>query len=254
MNQTNKALHGAMEDLHHIRSVLDGPAALRPLAPYFLCTGVVWLTYAVIMASITVPDTLGYLWPNVSAFVFESFGALTMVVYDYGKWVIWAFLLVQCGLWQREKTAQALTGTARRSLTTWQVFLLLYLVFVIALEVARGAATNEVQMLSEGMFYFWQTAGLLQNALPILFPALPLILMGNQLEDKALSLWGWLSLVWGVALVAISLYGLSLNGTMMETGLLLVSTFLSLLMGFLAPIGLLLTAWRLGRKGEYHET
>jgi len=36
----------------------------------------------------------------------------------------------------------------------------------------------------------------------------------------------------------------------METGLLLVSTFLSLLMGFLAPIGLLLAAWRLGRKGE----
>ena len=38
--------------------------------------------------------------------------------------------------------------------------------------------------------------------------------------------------------------------TMMKTGLLLVSAFLSLLVGFLAPIGLLLTAWRLGKKGE----
>jgi hypothetical protein len=202
------------------------------------------------MASITIPDTLGYLWPNVSVFFFDSFGGFTMLVYDWGKWVIWAFLLVQCGLWQREKAARVLTGTARRSLTTWQIFLLLYLAFVMTLEVARGAATNEVQMLSEEMFCFWQTAGLLQNALPILFPALPLVLTGNQLEDKALSLWGWLSLVWAVALVAICLYGLSLNGTMMETGLLLVSTFLSLLMGFLAPVGLLLTAWRLGRKGE----
>ena len=171
-------------------------------------------------------------------------------MYDWGKWVIWAFLLVQCGLWQREKSARVLTGSARRNLTTWQVFLLLYVVFAVALEVARGAATNEAQMLSDSLFYFWQTAGLLQNALPILFPALPLILMGNQLEDKALSLWGWLSLVWGVAMVAISLYGLSLGMVGMETGLLLVSAFLSLLVGFLAPIGLLLTAWRLGRKGE----
>ena len=250
MYRTNQTLHGAMEDLQHIRSVMDGPAALRPLAPYFLCTGLVWLAYALIMASITIPDTLGYLWPNVSIFLYDTFGGFTMLVYDWGKWVIWAFLLVQCGLWQREKAARVLTGTARRSLTTWQVFLLLYLVFVIALEVAQGAATNEVQMLSEGMFYFGQTAGLLQNALPILFPALPLILMGNQLEDRVLSLWGWLSLVWGVALVAISLYALSLNMTMMETGLLLVSAFLSLLVGFLAPIGLLLTAWRLGKKGE----
>ena len=252
MNRTNPTLHGAMEDLQHIRSVMDGPSALRPLAPYFLCTGVVWLAYALIMASITIPDTLGYLWPNVSAF--DAFGALTMVVYDYGKWAIWAFLLVQCGLWQREKTVQALTGTARRSLTTWQVFLLLYLVFVIALEVAQGAATNEVQMLSDSMFYFWQTAGLMQNALPILFPALPLILMGNQLEDKVLSLWGWLSLVWGVALVVLSMYSLSQGMVQLEIGLLLVSAFLSLLVGFLAPIGLLLTAWRLGRKGEYHGT
>ena len=252
MNRTNPTLHGAMEDLQHIRSVLDGPAALRPLAPYFLCTGVVWLAYAVIMASITIPDTLGYLWPNLPTF--DAFGALTMVVYDYGKWVIWAFLLVQCGLWQREKAARALTGTARRSLTTWQVFLLLYLVFVIALVVARGAATNEVQMLSEGMFYFWQTAGLLQNALPILFPALPLILMGNQLEDKVLYLWGWLSLAWGVALVVLSMYSLSQGMAQLEVGLLLVSMVLSLLVGFLAPIGLLLTAWRLGRKGEYHGT
>ena len=250
MNRTNPTLHGAMEDLQHIRSVLDGPAALRPLAPYFLCTGVVWLAYALIMASITIPDTLGYLWPNVSAFVFESFGALTMVVYDYGKWVIWAFLLVQCGLWQREKDARVLTGTARRSLTTWQVFLLLYLVFVVALEVARGTATNEMQMLSESLFYFWKTAGLLQNALPILFPALPLILMGNQLEDRVLSLWGWLSLVWGVALVVLSMYSLSQGMAQLGIGLLLVSAFLSLLVGFLAPIGLLLTAWRLGRKGE----
>ena len=250
MRRTNGTLHSAIDDLQHIRSVMDGPAALRPLAPYFLCTGLVWLAYAVIMASITIPDTLGYLWPNVSAFLYDTFGGFTMLVYDWGKWVIWAFLLVQCGLWQREKRAQAMTGTARRSLTTWQVFLLLYLAFVMALEVARGAATNEVQMLSEEMFYFWQTAGLLQNALPVLFPALPLILTGNQLEDKALSLWGCLSLVWAVALVAICLYGLSLNGTMMETGLLLVSTFLSLLMGFLAPVGLLLTAWRLGKKGE----
>ena len=250
MRRTNGTLHSAMDDLQHIRSVMDGPAALRPLAPYFLCTGLVWLAYAVIIASITLPDTLGYLWPNVSAFLYDTFGGFTMLVYDWGKWVIWAFLLVQCGLWQREKRAQAMTGTARRSLTTWQVFLLLYLAFVMALEVARGAATNEVQMLSEEMFYFWQTAGLLQNALPILFPALPLVLTGNQLEDRILSLWGWLSLVWAVALVAICLYGLSLNGTMMETGLLLVSTFLSLLMGFLAPVGLLLTAWRLGRKGE----
>ena len=250
MRRTNGTLHSAMDDLQHIRSVMDGPAALRPLAPYFLCTGLVWLAYAVIMASITIPDTLGYLWPNVSVFLYDTLGGFTMLVYDWGKWVIWAFLLVQCGLWQREKRAQAMTGTARRSLTTWQVFLLLYLAFVMALEVARGAATNEVQMLSEEMFYFWQTAGLLQNALPILFPALPLVLTGNQLEDRILSLWGWLSLVWAVALVAICLYGLSLNGTMMETGLLLVSTFLSLLMGFLAPVGLLLTAWRLGRKGE----
>ncbi|MBR2490942.1 MAG: hypothetical protein IKB65_05610 [Ruminiclostridium sp.] len=250
MNRTNGTLRGAMDDLQHIRSVMDGPAALRPLAPYFLCTGLVWLAYAVLMASITIPDTLGYLWPNVSVFLYDTFGGFTMLVYDWGKWVIWAFLLVQCGLWQREKAARVLTGTARRSLTTWQVFLLLYLVFVIALEVAQGAATNEVQMLSEGMFYFGQTAGLLQNTLPILFPALPLILMGNQLEDRVLSLWGWLSLVWGVALVAISLYALSLNMTMMETGLLLVSAFLSLLVGFLAPIGLLLTAWRLGKKGE----
>ena len=43
---------------------------------------------------------------------------------------------------------------------------------------------------------------------------------------------------------------LSLGMVGMETGLLLVSAFLSLLVGFLAPIGLLLTAWRLGRKGE----
>ena len=250
MNRTNGTLHSAMDDLQHIRSVMDGPAALRPLAPYFLCTGLVWLAYAIIMASITIPDVLGYLWPNVSVFVFESFGGLTTLVYDWGKWVIWAFLLVQCGLWQREKSARVLTGSARRNLTTWQVFLLLYVVFAVALEVARGAATNEAQMLSESLFYFWQTAGLLQNALPILFPALPLILMGNQLEDKALSLWGWLSLVWGVAMVAISLYGLSLGMVGMETGLLLVSAFLSLLVGFLAPIGLLLTAWRLGQKGE----
>ena len=250
MNRTNGTLRGAMDDLQHIRSVMDGPAALGPLAPYFLCTGLVWLAYALIMASITIPDTLGYLWPNISAFLYDTFGGFTTLVYNWGKWVIWAFLLVQCGLWQREKSARVLTGTARRSLTTWQVFLLLYVVFAVALEIARGAATNEVQMLSEGMFYFWQTAGLLQNALPILFPALPLILMGNQLEDKALSLWGWLSLVWGVAMVAISLYGLSLGMVGMETGLLLVSAFLSLLVGFLAPIGLLLTAWRLGRKGE----
>ena len=250
MNRTNGTLRNAMDDLQHIRSLMDGPAALRPLAPYFLCTGLVWLTYAILMAAITLPDVLGYLWPNISAFDFDAFGGFTMLVYDWGKWVIWAFLLVQCGLWQREKSARVLTGTARRSLTTWQVFLLLYLVFVITLEVARGAATNEAQMLSESLFYFWQTAGLLQNALPILFPALPLILMGNQLEDKALSLWGWLSLVWGVAMVAISLYGLSLGMVGMEMGLLLVSAFLSLLVGFLAPIGLLLTACRLGRKGE----
>ena len=250
MRRTNGTLRNAMDDLQHIRSVMDGPAALGPLAPYFLCTGLVWLAYALIMASITIPDTLGYLWPNISAFLYDTFGGFTTLVYNWGKWVIWAFLLVQCGLWQREKSARVLTGTARRSLTTWQVFLLLYLVFAVALEIARGAATNEVQMLSEGMFYFWQTAGLLQNALPILFPALPLILMGNQLEDKALSLWGWLSLVWGVAMVAISLYGLSLGMVGMETGLLLVSAFLSLLVGFLAPVGLLLTAWRLRRKGE----
>ncbi len=250
MNRTKPTLHGAMDDLQHIRSVLDGPAALRPLAPYFLCTGLVWLTYAIVMAAITLPDVLGYLWPNIPTFDFEAFGALTMVVYDWGKWVIWAFLLVQCGLWQREKQARTLTGTARRSLTTWQVFLLLYLVFVIALEVARGTATNEVQMLSEDLFYFWQTAGLLQNALPILFPALPLILTGNQLEDKVLSMWGWLSLVWGVALVVISMYSLSQGMVTLEIGLLLVSTALAQFMDFLAPIGLLLTAWRLGRKGE----
>ncbi|MBR5791540.1 MAG: hypothetical protein IKY34_00325 [Ruminiclostridium sp.] len=249
MNRTNGTLRNAMDDLQHIRSLMDGPAALRPLAPYFLCTGLVWLAYALIMASITIPDTLGYLWPNVSAFLYDTFGGFTMLVYDWGKWVIWAFLLVQCGLWQREKAARVLTGTARRSLTTWQVFLLLYLVFVIALEVARGVATNEAQMLSEGMLHFWRTAGLLQNALPILFPALPLILMGNHLEDTILSLWGWLSLVWGVALVALSLYGLSQNMAVMGNGILLTSIFLGQFMDFLAPIGLLLTAWRLGRKG-----
>ena len=249
MNRTNGTLRNAMDDLQHIRSLMDGPAALRPLAPYFLCTGLVWLTYAILMAAITLPDVLGYLWPNISAFDFDAFGGFTMLVYDWGKWVIWAFLLVQCGLWQREKAARVLTGTARRSLTTWQVFLLLYLVFVIALEVARGVATNEAQMLSEGMLHFWRTAGLLQNALPILFPALPLILMGNHLEDTILSLWGWLSLVWGVALVALSLYGLSQNMAVMGNGILLTSIFLGQFMDFLAPIGLLLTAWRLGRKG-----
>ena len=250
MNRTNGTLRGAMDDLQHIRSVMDGPAALRPLAPYFLCTGLVWLTYALIMASITIPDTLGYLWPSVSAFLYDSFGGFTMFVYNWGKWVIWAFLLVQCGLWQREKAARVLTGTARRSLTTWQVFLLLYVVFAIALEVVRETALPSGVMTTETPYYLWSTAGVLQYALPVLFPALPLILTGNQLEDKALSLWGWLSLVWAVALVAICLYGLSLDGTMMETGLLLFSTFLSLLMGFLSPVGLLLTAWRLGRKGE----
>ena len=250
MNQTNKALHGAMEDLHHIRSVLDGPAALRPLAPYFLCTGVVWLAYAVIMASITVPDTLGYLWPSIPLFSFDTFGVFTTLVYDYGKWVIWAFLLVQCSLWQREKTARVLTGTARRSLTTWQVFLLLYVVFVVALEVVREMALPSGVMTSETQYYLWSTTGILQYALPILFPALPLILMGNQLEDKVLSLWGWLSLVWGVALVVISMYSLSQGMAQLGIGLLLISAFLSLLVGFLAPIGLLLTAWRLGKKGE----
>ena len=70
MRRTNGTLHSAMDDLQHIRSVMDGPAALRPLAPYFLCTGLVWLAYAIIMASITIPDVLGYLWPNVSVFVF----------------------------------------------------------------------------------------------------------------------------------------------------------------------------------------
>ena len=249
MQQNETSLRGAMDDLQHIRSVMDGPAALRPLAPYFLCTGLVWLTYALIMASITIPDTLGYLWPNVSAFLYDSFGGFTMFVYNWGKWVIWAFLLVQCGLWQREKSARVLTGTARRNLTTWQVFLLLYVVFVIALEVVRETALPSGVMTTETPYYLWSTAGVLQYALPVLFPALPLILTGNQLEDKALSLWGWLSLVWAVALVAICLYGLSLDGTMMETDLLLFSTFLSLLMGFLSPVGLLLTAWRLGRKG-----
>ena len=250
MNRRTSTVRGAMDDLQHIRSVLDGPAALRPLAPYFLCTGLVWLTYALIMASVTLPDVLGYLWPNTSAFAFDSFGGFTTLVYHWGKWVIWAFLLVQCGLWQREKATRVLTGTARRSLTTWQVFLLLYLAFVMALEVARGSATNEVQMLSEEMFYFWQTAGLLQNALPILFPALPLVLTGNQLEDRILSLWGWLSLVWGVALVVISMYALSQGMVELGVSLLLVSAVLSQFVGFLAPVGLLLTAWRLGRKGE----
>ena len=249
MNHMKSDLMDAMDDLQHIRSVMDGPAALRPLAPYFLCTGLVWLAYGIIMASITLPDVLGYLWPNVSVLGFDTFGAFTMVVYNYGKWVIWAFLLVQCVLWQREKSARVLTGTARRSLTTWQVFLLLYLVFVITLEVARGAATNELQMLSESLFYFWQTAGVLQYTLPILFPALPLILTGNQLEDKVLSLWGWLSLAWGVALVVISMYSLSQGVVTLEIGLLLVSMVLSQFVGFLAPIGLLLTAWRLGKKG-----
>lgn len=252
MNRTNGTLRGAMDDLQHIRSVMDGPAALRPLAPYFLCTGLVWLTYAVIMAAITIPDTLGYLWPNISAFFFEAFGGFTTLVYHWGKWVIWAFLLVQCGLWQWEKKAKALTGTARRSLTTWQIFLFLYVVFAIALEVAgshfygTGVFTTESAILA----FLWQISGVLQYALLILFPALPLVLTGNQLEDRILSLWGWLSLVWGVVSVVISLYGLSLNMAVMETGLLLFLIVLSQFMGFLAPIGLLLTAWRLGRKGE----
>ena len=251
MNRTNGTLRGAMDDLQHIRSVMDGPAALRPLAPYFLCTGLVWLTYALIMASITIPDTLGYLWPSVSAFLYDSFGGFTMFVYNWGKWVIWAFLLVQCGLWQREKAARVLTGTARRSLTTWQVFLLLYVVFAIALEVVQGMhVTSQGQMFTETQFYLHQTASLLQNALVILFPALPLILMGNQLEDKILSLWGWLSLVWGVAAVALSLYSLSLGGVVLSAGLVVFSFVLGEFMGFLSPVGLLLTAWRLGRKGE----
>ena len=72
--------------------------------------------------------------------------------------------------------------------------------------------------------------------------------MGNQSEDKVLSLWGWLSLFWGVVSVAISLYGLSLNMAVMETGLLLTLIVLSQFMDFLSPIGLLLTAWRLGKK------
>ena len=252
MERRTTSLRGAMDDLQHIRSVMDGPAALRTLAPYFLCTGLVWLVYAVLMASITIPDTLGYLWPNVSVFVFESFEGFTMLVYNWGKWVIWAFLLVQCGLWQREKSTRVLTGMARRSLTTWQVFLLLYVVFAVALEVAgshfygAGVFTTESTILG----FLWQISGVLKYALLILFPALPLILMGIQLEDKALSLWGWLSLVWSVASVVISLYGLSLNMAVMETGLLLFLIALSQFMDFLAPIGLLLTAWRLGRKGE----
>lgn len=254
MKQKETSLHGAINDLQHIRSVLDGSAALRPLTPYFLCTGLVWLTYAVIMTAITLPDVLGYLWPNVPAFDLDAFGTFTMLVYDWGRWVLWAFLLVQCGLWQREKAARALTGTARRSLSTWQVFLILYLVFVIALEVAQGInVTAEGQMFTEGQFYLWQTAGLLENALLILFPALPLILTGNHLEDKVLSLWGWLSLIWSVALVALPLYSLSLGGlggVVLEIPIQMVLIVLSQFMGFLAPIGLLLTAWRLGKKGE----
>lgn len=246
MNHKKSILNNAMDDLQHIRSVLDGPAALRPLAPYFLCAGLVWLAYAIIMASITLPDVLGYLWPNIPAV-----GALTWVVYDWGKWIIWAFLLAQCGLWQREKQAKALTGTARRSLTTWQVFLSLYLVFAIALEVIGSFAWgNGVFLVGEyGPAVLWQLCDVLEYALPILFPALPLILAGNHLEDKVLSLWGWLSLLWGVALVAVSMFGLY-QGQGLEMGMLMVSIVLSQFMGFLAPIGLLLTAWRLGGKGE----
>lgn len=249
MIRNQSDIRGAMDDLQHIRSVLDGPAALRPLAPYFLCTGVVWLAYAILTAAITLPDVLGYLWPNIASFDFDAFGALTMVVYDYGKWVIWAFLLVQCALWQREKN-RSMTGTARRMLSNWQVLLVLYLAFVMALEVAQGlTVTTEGQMFHESQFYLWQAAGVLQYALLILFPALPLILTGNYLEDKVLALFGWFSLIWAVALVAVPLVSLYQGGGELALGMLLVSILLSQGMGFLAPVGLLLAAGRLGKKG-----
>lgn len=248
MNEQNKTLHAAMDDLHHIRSVLEKTEPpLSALAPTFRKIGLIWLIAAILLFLVNGSDRLSYLWPDLA---FQPFGSLSMIVYLGSQLILFVFLLVQCVQWQDEK--KQLVGMPRKVLTLWQLMLAVFLAAALLTEVA--VEHYAYQVVSDGESALFLAAWSLQWFLPAIFPAVPLLVTSIFWEDRPLR---WMGAAFSaVALLYVILWLFSQSGSPSDllsssysTAYIAGTTVVSLLKDFLSPAALLLLAWRLKKEG-----
>lgn len=251
MNETNK--RSAMEDLRVIRGVLDQTtSSLRGLAPLFWRVGLVWLVCALILLYLEGGDLLCYLFP-----VLNRLGGTALYAgVDLCQWIrafLWAFLVVECILWQRKKTSGELSEQGRRILGLWQTLLVLYLCLFALTAVGTWLAEPE-GMASTEAWDAWRTCTLLKLLPPVLFPALPPLLTGVYLEDRFMQRLGLTVLTLYLASVVLGMMSIVMaaqSGANAPGYLILLTVFFSLACYLLPPVSLLLTARRLKRiQGE----
>lgn len=251
MNETNK--RSAMEDLRVIRGVLDQTtSSLRGLAPLFRRLGLVWLVCVLILLYLEGGDLLCYLFPVLN----RLGGTVLYSGVDLCQWIrvfLWAFLVVQCILWQRKKTSGELSEQGRRILGLWQTLLVLYLCLFALTAVGTWLAEPE-GMASTEAWDAWQTCTLLKLLPPVLFPALPPLLTGVYLEDRFMQRLGLTVLTLYLASVVLGMMSMVMaaqSGANAPGYLILLTVFFSLACYLLPPVSLLLTARRLKRmQGE----
>lgn len=222
------------EDLRVIRETLARTApSFRPLAPAFFRGGLAWLVLSLLLFATQGMDLLCFLYPGL--YEVYPLAGMSFPLYRLPQGAILLLSLVLCLVWQRQKAG--LSRLPRLTLTHWQVFLLLALVFQVLSEVAQNQTPlmdqGDGSVLSQIVLYSW-VGGWLSY---LVFPALPLLLTAFHLEHRPLQAASLLVLVFQLVYLALNLF--SQNGSALAFAL---TVLLTLVQFFLPPAALLATA------------
>lgn len=245
MEEKRTSLTAAMDDIQVIRRILDQTVtSFRTLAPAFKRMGLAWLLCALVSGTITFLDITGYLFPDtirvdVGAWAYQLETALQ------GALVV--FLVVQCVLWQKRIRAGEFPALAGKILSIWQILLVLYLLLSVLVELSGLVTVPEEGFITgNDVMMFCMT---FRAFLPVLFPAVPLLLTGSFLGDKVL---GWLgAVVFLMALITTFGWFVPIQSIgQVVLAKFLLSSVLGIVRCFFEPVALLLMAFRLKRRPE----
>ena len=207
----------AADDIKVIRDVLTRTmASYKRLAPAFLKLGVIWGAYAILSVSLNVYDFVGLLQDSagsnhtlISYFIFALEMLLCLVLVT---------VFIRWGKIEAETDFSPMT---KKLIYIWRVFIIVFVVFKLLMLVIYPVIVNLLSGVEEIKFAKGAGYGHLYvlSLLPVIFPALPLILTAIFLEKQNM-----LSL--GTVIFVLSAVWMLLVMLVIDTSTASVSTYI----------------------------
>lgn len=199
MNQDHNK-ERALSDIRLIHEILSRTlVSYKKVAPAFYFLGILWGIYALLSIGNNVSATLRLFYTTATP---DSILFLQNNIYAFLEFSLCLVLIVFCIIWGKKRTGLSLEPFASKLINIWGIFMILFIMVKPAFLLFPAfshelnnllAHLNGVVVVGDAALFVG--AGFAERFLPVILPALPLMITGTILGNRKIFNLGLITLL-----------------------------------------------------------